>query len=108
MENKILNEELEEVSGGTGKEIEQLIEMIKYAGYTDFGNTFYGMDSVDRELALVRFLNEHGLGSYGFQLREKSNNRYSVGKTFISHEEFMNGVGKKLGLSDSDISMFLN
>ena len=54
-----------------------------------------------------RFLNEHGCGSYGCQFKEHYDNRYSVNKRFISHEEFMNAVGKKLGLNDIEISIFL-
>ena len=106
-EKKILDEKLEGVSGGTGRETMQFIEMIKYAGYRDFGDSFYRMNSVDRALSMQKFLNMHGCGSYGFQFKENSNNMYSIGKKFISHEEFMRGVGKKLGLSDSEISMFL-
>ena len=32
---------------------------------------------------------------------------YTVNKKFISHEEFMNSVGKKLGLNEIEISIFL-
>ena len=106
-EKKILEEDLEKVSGGTGQETTQLIEMIKYAGYWDFGDSFYRMNSVDQALAMRRFLNEHGCGSYGCQFKEHYDNRYTVNKRFISHEEFMNAVGKKLGLNEIEISIFL-
>ena len=106
-EKKILDENLKKVSGGTGEETKKLIDMIKYAGYRDFGDSFYAMNSVDQALAMRRFLNEHGCGSYGCQFKEHYDNRYSVNKRFISHEEFMNAVGKKLGLNDIEISIFL-
>jgi hypothetical protein len=106
-EKKLLDGELEEVSGGTWHETEQFIEMIKYAGYEDFGNKLYAMDYVERDLAVRKFLNTHGCGPYGYSLYQGRENRYSIGGKFISHEEFMKGVGKKLGLKESQVSYFL-
>ena len=104
---RLSDKELDNVTGGTDEETTRLIEMLKYAGYREFGDRLYQMDSVERAKAMREFLNMHGCGSYGLTMKSNRGNMYSKGKTLISHRQFMNDVGQKLGLSEVEVSIFL-